>query len=239
MSDLYQTPRPQAYGARVLCFVAATVICCAPLAARAEFHFQRNSKDAVSDADQQLANEIDEFLQAYAEVYNNQDYRAVKSMWFDDGNPIYMAEEVPFPLYGKERMANYFNPVPGKRILDGIDNRYSEVRAKYLTADIAVATYRLDYDLKLKGMPAVHGWDRIMAVFRKDASGWKLTAYAEAPQGPATMVRKMMKAVPAETDEQKAAYRTTLATIKALTEAAVSPDFADFLEARKDLQPTH
>ncbi len=219
------------------CLLVLATIMATP--ARAEFHFQRSTKDAVSDADQQLATEIDEFLQAYAEAYNNQDYRAVKSMWHDDGNPIYMAEEVPFPLYGKERMANYFNPVPGRRILDGIDNRYSEVRAKYLATDIAVATYRLDYDLKLKGMPAVNGWDRIMAVFRKDANGWKLTAYAEAPQGPASMVRKLIKKVPATTEEQKAARKTTLATIKELAEAAVTPGFDEFLETRKDLQPTH
>ena len=141
--------------------------------------------------------------------------------------------------YGKKRMDNYFNPVPGKRILDGIYNEYSEVRAKYLTSDIAVATYRLDYDIKLVGMPASGGWDRVMAVFVKEDGDWKLTAYAEAPMGPATMVRKMMKEVPAETDEQKAAYATTRATIKKLAEASVGPEFDAFLEERKDLAPTH
>lgn len=207
--------------------------------ANAEFHFQRNNQDAVSEHDTQLAAEITAFLDKYAEVYNNQDYRAVKAMWVDDGNPIYMAEEVPFPLYGKKRMASYFNPVPGRRILDGIDNRYSQVRAKFVAPDIAVATYRLDYDLKLKGMAAVHGWDRVMAVFVKKDNNWKLSAYAEAPQGPATMVRKMMKAKPAESEAQKAAYKTTLATIKTLTEGTVSPGFAEFIESRKDIEPTH
>jgi ketosteroid isomerase-like protein len=209
-----------------------------PLTAAAEFHFQ-NKQDAVGSEEQKLAGEIEAFLTNYEKAYNNQDYRKVKSMWHADGNPIYMAEEVPFPLYGEERLNNYFNPVPGRQILAGINNRYSEVRAKYIAADIAVATYRLDYDIKLVGMPAMHGWDRVMAVFKRDADGWKLTAYAEAPMGPATMVRKMMKAMPAETDEEKAAYATTTATIKKLSEAGVSPDFAEFLEARKDLEPTH
>jgi ketosteroid isomerase-like protein len=206
--------------------------------ASAEFHFQ-SKKDSISAEDQQLAAEITAFLADYAVAYNNQDYRTVKQMWADDGNPIYMAEEVPFPLYGKERLDTYFNPVPGKRILDGIDNRYSEVRAKLIAPDIAVATYRLDYDIKLVGMPASHGWDRVMAVFVRDDKDWKLTAYVEAPMGPATMVRKMMQAVPAQTEKQIADYATTKATIKTLTEAGVSPDFDDFLEARKDLQPTH
>lgn len=220
-----------------LAALSASMLICS-VTARAEFHFQ-NKKDSVSAEDQQLAAEITAFLADYAVAYNNQDYRTVKQMWADDGNPIYMAEEVPFPLYGKERLDTYFNPVPGKRILDGIDNRYSEVRAKLVTPDIAVATYRLDYDIKLAGMPASHGWDRVMAVFVRADKGWKLTAYAEAPMGPATMVRKMMQASPAQTEEQHANYATTKATIKSLTEAGVSPDFATFLEARKDLQPTH
>lgn len=210
-----------------------------PLAAAADYHFEANKQDTVAAEDQALAAEITAFLEDYAAAYNEQDYRTVKSMWLDDGNPIYMAEEVPFPLYGKERMDNYFNPVPGKRILDGIDNRYSEVRAKYVAPNIAVATYRLDYDIKLVGMPASHGWDRVMAVFVRTDSGWKMTAYTEAPMGPRTMVRKMMKAAPAATEQEEADYATTNATIKALAEKTVSPGFEKFLEERRDQMPAH
>jgi len=209
-----------------------------PTLAQAHFHFQ-NKSDSVSNDDNELAAEISAVLAAYEQAYNDQDYRAVKSMWHDDGNPIYRAEEVPFPLYGKSRMDNYFNPRPGKRILDGIDNKYSKVRAKYIAADIAVATYRLDYDIKLIGMPAQHGWDRVMAVFVNSADGWKLSAYTEAPMGPATMVRKMMKATPATTDEQKAAYATTTNTITELSRAGVSPGFDEFLNARQHIEPLH
>lgn len=205
----------------------------------ADFHFQKNTSDDISAEDAALAAEIEAFLVEYEEAYDNQNYRKVKSMWLANGNPIYMAEEVPFPLYGKDRMDNYFNPVPGRRILDGIDNRYSEVRAKYVAPNIAVATYRLDYDIKLVNMEASGGWDRVMAVFVKDGDNWKLTAYAEAPQGPATMVRKMMKQIPAETEQEKADYATTSATIKSLSQASVSEGFAEHLEARKDLEPVH
>ena len=205
----------------------------------AEFHYQKDAQDAIDDAARQLAAEITLFLGEYETAYNNQDYRKVKSMWVDDGNPIYMAEEVPFPLYGKDRLDNYFNPVPGKRILEGIFNRYSEVRAKWVAHNVAVATYRLDYDLKLVGMPAVGGWDRVMAVFVKTKKGWKMSAYTEAPMGPASMVRKMIKANPAQSEEDEANYATTLATIKALSESSVDPGFDEFMEARKDLDPTH
>jgi ketosteroid isomerase-like protein len=216
-----------------------TALVLLPLSALADYHFTTETNVVTESAEEQLAAEITTFLAEYERVYNNQDYKAVKSMWHDDGNPIYMAEEVPFPLYGQDRIDNYFNPRPGKQILDGIDNKYSKVRAKYIAPNIAVATYRLDYDIKLIGMSAMHGWDRVMAVFIKSADGWKLSAYTEAPMGPATMVRKMMKATPAETDAEKANYATTLSTIKTLTERSVSPGFEAFMEARKDLEPTH
>ena len=215
------------------------VILSLPAIAAAEFHFEKNAKDAIDNVDRQLAAEITLFLAEYEKTYNDQNYRKLKTMWVADGNPVYMAEEVPFPLYGKARLDNYLNPVPGKKILEGIDNKYSEVRAKYVTPNVAVATYRLDYDLKLMGMPAMHGWDRVMAVFMLGKSGWKMSAYTEAPMGPATMVRKMMKATPAETDEQKAAYATTLETIQMLNQAAVSPGFDEFIKARKGIDPLY
>jgi ketosteroid isomerase-like protein len=221
------------FNALLLCIVLVM-----PIPVLADYHYQKKT-DEISAPDLELAGEITAFLAEYEEAYNNQDYRKVKSMWLDDGNPIYMAEEVPFPLYGKERIDNYFNPVPGRRILDGIDNKYSQVRAKYVTPDIAVATYRLDYDIKLSGMAASHGWNRVMAVFVRNGDDWKLTAYTEAPMGPATMVRKMMQETPATSDVDKMNYSTTRSTIKMLTESSVSPDFDEFLEARKDLEPTY
>ncbi len=210
-----------------------------PAAVLADFHYEATKQDAIDAEDRQLAAEIVAFLADYQAAYNDQDYRTVKNMWLADGNPIYLAEEVPFPLYGQERLNSYFNPVPGKQILEGIDNRYSEVRAKYVAPDIAVATYRLDYDIKLVGRPANHGWNRIMAVFVRTADGWKMTAYAEAPMGPRTMVRKMMQAVPAETAAEEAAYATTRDTLGMLAEKSVDAGFEAFLEQRRGIEPRH
>jgi ketosteroid isomerase-like protein len=222
-------------------FHTSVIVCISLMSvnALADMHFTAGPDQPTNAVEEQLAGEISEFLSAYEIAYNNQDYKTVKSMWHDDGTPIYMAEEVPFPLYGQDRIDNYFNPRPGKQILDGIDNKYSKVRAKYVAPGIAVATYRLDYDIKLVGMPAMHGWDRVMAVFVKDDDGWKITAYAEAPMGPATMVRKMMKATPAESDEEKAHREITLNTIRSLAERSVSPGFDEFMEERRDIEPTY
>ena len=124
-------------------------------------------------------------------------------MWDrDDPNPIYMAEEVNPPMHGWNMLKAYFNPKPGVQVLDGIWNAYSDVRAHYLTPDLAIATYKLDYHIKVKRQKPMSGWDRVMAVFRRTDDAWKLVAYAEAPMSPLTMVRKMMEnAVPPSFNE--------------------------------------
>jgi ketosteroid isomerase-like protein len=142
----------------------------------------------------QLTAEIEEFLAVYAEIYNRQDYASLLQMWDqDDPDPIYMAEEVDPPLQGWARLNAYFNPRPGVQVLDGIRNRYSRVVTRPLGEDLAMATYRLDFEIKVKGMRPMASWDRVIAVFRKRQDGWKLVAYAEAPMAPLTMVRKMLQ----------------------------------------------
>jgi ketosteroid isomerase-like protein len=158
---------------------------------------------AENPADEKLNEEIQAFLNIYADVYNRQDYPTLLNMWDKDtASPIYMAEEIDPPLHGWNRLNAYFNPKPGFTVLDGIRNEYSEVRAHYLSNDLAVATYKLHYDIKVKRQKPMSSWDRVMAVFRKKEDGWKLVAYAEAPQSPLTMVRKMLQGqVPDDFDD--------------------------------------
>jgi ketosteroid isomerase-like protein len=144
--------------------------------------------------DAKLSAEIQAFLDGYAEIYNRQDYEALLAMWDREFvGAIYMAEEVDPPMHGWARIDKYFNPVPGIKILDGIYNEYSDVRASYLAEDLAVATYHLRFDIKVRRQKAMSSWDRVMAVLRRQDDGWKLVAYAEAPMAPLTMVRRMLE----------------------------------------------
>lgn len=158
--------------------------------------------DMPAAYDEELSAEIQAFLDQYAAAYNRQDYETLLSMWDRDyPYPIYMAEEVDPPMHGWQRIQGYFNPKPGFTVLDGIRNAYSDVRANYLSADVAIATYRLRFDIKVKRQKALSSWDRIMAVLRKRDGEWKMLAYAEAPMAPLTMVRKMLQeAVPDDFD---------------------------------------
>jgi ketosteroid isomerase-like protein len=150
-----------------------------------------------------LSTEIQGWLDSYAEVYNRQDYAALLRFWdAEDPDVIYMAEEIDPPMHGWGRLNAYFNPKPGVQVLDGIRNRYSEVRARYLAPDLALATYKLEFDIKVKGMRPMTSWDRVMAVFRRKDGQWKMVAYGEAPMAPLTMVRRMLQeAVPEDFDE--------------------------------------
>lgn len=160
--------------------------------------------------DESLSAEIRTFLEIYAQAYNRQDYTSLLDMWDQDyPHPIYMAEEVDPPMHGWQRIRAYFNPKPGFTVLDGIRNEYSDVRANYLSDDLAIATYKLRFDIKVKRQKALSSWDRVMAVFRRKDGQWKLMAYTEAPMAPLTMVRKMLQ-------EQ------------------VPGDFSDYMEAQKE-----
>lgn len=169
--------------------------------------------------------EIGELLARYAAAYNRQDYAALLDLWDrDDPDVFYIAEEIDPPMHGWKLIEAYFNR-PG--VLDGIRCRYSEVVASRLAADLAIATYKLHFDLKVRNMKAMSGFDRVVAVFRRRPDGWKMARYAEAPQAPMTMIRKfceMAGEIPAERQ------RELLRSVQALQEMAVPDDFAAWLD---------
>ena len=174
-----------------------------------------------------LERELSEFLERYAALYNRQAYAELLEMW-DTGDPdsFYMAEEVDPPMYGWQAIRAYFDR-PGS--LDGIRNEYSEVRARHLGPDLALATYKLRFDIAVKDMKPLSSFDRVVAVFRRRDGEWKLAAYAEAPQAPLTMVRKLARNSkslgPAE-------QQALLQTVKSLLEDTVPADFEQWLKAQ-------
>ena len=176
--------------------------------------------------------EITAFLARYADTYNRQDYAAMLDLWDrEDPDAFYMAEEIDPPLQGWKLIEAYFAR-PGA--LEGIRNEYSNVRAHYLAPDVAIATYRLRFDIKVKNMKALSGFDRVVAVFRRKDGEWKLATYAEAPQAPLTMVRKFLKTSKTLPPEQQ---KQLLKTIQTLQEEAVRPDFEQWLKDQPGARP--
>jgi ketosteroid isomerase-like protein len=175
--------------------------------------------------------EITAFLGRYADAYNRQDYTALLGLWDqDDPDAFYMAEEIDPPMQGWKTIRAYFSR---SGVLDGIRNEYSNVRAHYVAPDVAVATYRLRFDIKVKNMQALSSFDRIMAVFRKKDGEWKMIAYAEAPQAPLTMIRKALKTSKSLDPAQQ---KELLRTVQTLLQDAVPPDFDEWLEQQQPLR---
>jgi ketosteroid isomerase-like protein len=173
-------------------------------------------------ADQGLNAEIERFLARYAELYNRQDYPALLAMWDRESpNPIYMAEEIDPPMHGWNVINAYFNPPPQFPVLESIRNEYTKVKAHAVAPDVAVATYRLRFDIKLRGKPAVSSYDRVMAVFKKRDGEWKLTAYTEAPMAPLTMVRQMTQ----KSDLPEAERQALLGQVRTMLQKQVPADF--------------
>ncbi len=175
--------------------------------------------------------EITAFLARYADAYNREDYQALLGMWDqDDAGAFYMAEELDPPMHGWKTIRAYFSR-PG--VLDGIRNEYSNVRAHYVAPDVAVATYRLRFDIKVKNMEALSSFDRIMAVFRRKDGEWQMIAYAEAPQAPLTMIRKALKTSKSLDEAQK---KELLRTVQTLLQDAVPEDFDEWLEQQQAIK---
>lgn len=179
---------------------------------------------AAAQAASALDAEITAFLAGYAATYNRQDYAALLDLWDrQDPDVFYMAEEIDPPLQGWPLIEAYFAR-PG--VLEGIRNEYSNVRAHYLAPDVAIATYRLRFDIKVRNMKPLSGFDRVVAVFRRKGGEWRMAGYAEAPQAPLTMVRKLMKTSKTLNPEQQ---KQLMQTIQALQEDAVPADFDEWL----------
>ncbi|MBL8201995.1 MAG: nuclear transport factor 2 family protein [Chromatiales bacterium] len=175
--------------------------------------------------------EITAFLARYADAYNREDYTTLLGMWDqDDPDAFYMAEEIDPPMHGWKTIRAYFSR---GGVLDGIRNEYSNVRAHYVAPDVAVATYRLRFDIKVKNMQALSSFDRIMAVFRRKDGEWKMIAYAEAPQAPLTMIRKALKTSKSLDPAQQ---KELLRTVQTLLQDAVPEDFNAWLEQQQPLR---
>jgi hypothetical protein len=98
-----------------------------------------------------------------------------------------------------------------KRMLDTFRWGYSNLRARYLCPDIALALFDHWFEILIVGDNQVPraGFDRVLAIYRKRPEGWKQILYAQCPYGPYDYVQ-------------------------ALRERAVSPDFEEFRARSKE-----
>ncbi len=180
-------------------------------------------------SDEDIKSEILELIQETKRIWDTQNYSDLKSLWdSEDNNPLYIPEEkVDFPTDWNS-LERYWNPVPGKKILDGIRNDYSNIKIKLISKEVAIIIMDLNYDLKVINSQPLSGFDRIMCVVVKKNGDWKYSAYIEAPMNPMSQVYLMWKNAENKNDPE---YFDTYLQLLNLYEKAVPDDFSDYLNA--------
>ena len=179
-------------------------------------------------SDEDIKNEILDLIQETKRIWDTQNYSNLKSLWdAEDNNPLYIPEEkVDFPTDWNS-LERYWNPVPGKKILDGIRNDYSNIKIKLISKEVAIILMDLNYDLKVINSQPLSGFDRIMCVVVKKDGDWKYSAYIEAPMNPMSLVYLMWKNAENKNDPE---YFDTYLQLLNLYEKAVPDDFSDYLK---------
>ena len=179
-------------------------------------------------SDEDIKSEILELIQETKRIWDTQNYSDLKSLWdSEDNTPLYIPEEkVDFPTDWNS-LERYWNPVPGKKILDGIRNDYSNIKIKLISKEVAIIIMDLNYDLKVINSQPLSGFDRIMCVVVKKNGDWKYSAYIEAPMNPMSQVYLMWKNAENKNDPE---YFDTYLQLLNLYEKAVPDDFSDYLK---------
>ncbi len=179
--------------------------------------------------DEEAKSEIIELINETKKIWDTQNYSDLKTLWdTDDKNPLYIPEErVDFPTDWKS-LEKYWDPVPGRKILEGIRNDYSNIKIKLISDEVAIIVMDLHYDLKVINSNPLSGFDRVMCVVVKKDGQWKYSAYIEAPMNPMSQVYLMWKQSEINDDPE---YFDTYLQLLNLYEKAVPKDFEDYLDS--------
>ena len=98
-------------------------------------HFAPPPMDIPSSAPDEVFAAIDKVLQRTREIWNSQDFGALKEVWdASDPEPWYIPEEVEQPFFSWPQLEKYWNP--GRKVLKGFRWDYDSLRVKMLGEDL-------------------------------------------------------------------------------------------------------
>jgi len=105
----------------------------------------------------------------------------MRELWDEsDPEPIYVAEELRFPVVGWAAFDEYWIRLSGR--LRGAGYRTGDLRARALGTDFALADLVIDWQLlPVEAETPNHGQSRATAVLRRTPAGWRFIHWMEAP----------------------------------------------------------
>ena len=142
---------------------------------------------------QELQTEIEQVFKEAERIWDSQKYGDLKRLWDeDDPDPFYLAEEQADWKIGWDELKKYWEPIPGKRMLEAIRMRFYNIKVKPLSDDYIFAVGWVRHDMKMRGPMKAWGGDaRISALFRKKEDGWKFIAYTESHKTPVIYMQEL------------------------------------------------
>ncbi len=147
---------------------------------------------AVLDAN--VNAELEDVVMEMAEGWNSQDKRKVFALWDQDEEvPFYLAEEQLDWFIGWEALRNYMVPERPSPLVDVLRMQPTNVRAKKIVDDLAIAVWDLHFEMKMVGGKPIGEDVRVAGVFRLKEEGWRFIYYAESPKTPKVYIEELFQ----------------------------------------------
>jgi len=175
---------------------------------------------------EKLQQEIEQVFRDAESIWDSQKYGNLKTLWDEqDPYPFYLAEEQMDWKIGWSALKTYWEPIPGKRMIEAIRMRFYDIKIKELSQDLVFVGGWVRHDMKIRGPMKAWGGDvRMSAVLRNKEAGWKFVAYTESHRTPLTYMMDLYKKQPSIPIVRTIVQRF----MTRLYEQNVHPEFAAF-----------
>ena len=144
---------------------------------------------------EKLQQEIEQVFRDAESIWDSQKYGNLKTLWDEqDPYPFYLAEEQMDWKIGWSALETYWEPIPGRRMIEAIRMRFYDIKIKELSQDLVFVGGWVRHDMKMRGPMKAWGGDaRMSAVLRKREAVWKFVAYTESHRTPLTYMMDLYK----------------------------------------------
>ena len=185
---------------------------------------------------EKLQQEIEQVFRDAESIWDSQKYGNLKTLWDEqDPYPFYLAEEQMDWKIGWSALEAYWEPIPGRRMIEAIRMRFYDIKIKELSQDLVFVGGWVRHDMKMRGPMKAWGGDaRMSAVLRKREAVWKFVAYTESHRTPLTYILDLYKKQPKIPIVRPIVERF----LTRLYENNVHPEFASFHKSIMDEEKT-
>ena len=129
-----------------------------------------------------------------AERWNSQDYSTVLKLWDNDEEvPFYLAEEQDDWFIGWEQLRAYLDPPRPSPVVEGLREEMYDISVKLIADDLAIAAWRMHFEMKIRGKAPIGEEVRVSAVLRRKPEGWRYIHWAESPMTALMYIEKLFQ----------------------------------------------